>query len=354
MDGVGDILAKNLITYCGSVEAVFKLKKSSLTRIPGIGQKAAESIVRFNDYQRIEQEVKFIEKHRIKPLFYTDKEYPLRLKSITDAPILIYTLGNLDLNAAKTVGIVGTRRATEYGKLFTEELVAFLKPLNCLVVSGLAYGIDVFAHKSAIANQLPTVGVMAHGLDRIYPGAHQKTARQMLEHGGLVTEFPSTTNPDKENFPRRNRIVAGLSDVLVVVETPNKGGAMITADIANSYNKDIMALPGRVGDEFSVGCNTLIKQNKAAIITKPEDLTELMNWDLEPKKKRKLQTQLFDLDETDSKVVGFIRQMVKAGIDDISISMGMDSGEISLRLLDLEFRNIIRTLPGKYYELQSP
>ena len=351
IDGVGDVLAKNLITYCGGADQVFKQKKTKLLKIPGIGLKAAENIASFNDFKRVERELRFIEKHQIKPLFYLDEEYPNRLKQFADSPILLYYKGKADLNNPKIVGIVGTRKATEYGKQFINELCEALSPTGAIVLSGLAYGIDIHAHKQALTNNLPTIGVMAHGLDRLYPPKHISISKKMVEKGGLLTEFPSETNPDRENFPKRNRIVAGLCDVLVVVETAEKGGAMITADIADSYNKDIMALPGRIYDEMSKGCNKLIRQNKAAIINKPQDLFELMNWDEAIELPPVLQPQLFDLPDTDLYVVNYIRRKVRIGIDEMSIDLNMDPGILSLRLLDLEFRNIIRTLPGKYFEL---
>ncbi|MES2691207.1 MAG: DNA-processing protein DprA [Bacteroidota bacterium] len=239
--GIGDVLARNLVSYCGGIKEVFHQKKHKLLHIPGIGEKLAESIVHFKNFKPAEAEQKFIEKHGIKTMFYLDKNYPKRLTHFPDAPVLLYSLGNADLDTGKIVGIVGTRKASDYGRSFTDELIEEVKPTGALIISGLALGIDVTAHRSAVKQALPTVGVMAHGLDRIYPAQHKNIARQMLENGGLLTEFTSGTNPDRENFPKRNRIVAGLCDVLVVVETGIKGGAMITAEIANSYGKDIMA-----------------------------------------------------------------------------------------------------------------
>lgn len=321
-------------------------------RIPGIGQTLASQIATFKDFNRAEQELEFVLKNRIETLFFLDNNFPKRLSMIEDGPILLYKKGPVDLNKPKCVGIVGTRRATEYGKLITHELVEALKPTGCLILSGLALGIDGYAHKAALDMGLPTVGVLAHGLDRIYPYQHRAISGQMLEQGGLITEFPSGTKPDKVNFPQRNRIVAGLCDVLVVIETALKGGAMITAEIANSYNKDIMALPGRTTDEVSSGCNHLIKTNKAAILTSPHDLYELMNWDLVPgKKKKNIQPELFSLNAEESDIVQYIRQRNKAGIDDLTLNLSIESGKLTMLLLDLEFRNIIRTLPGKYFEL---
>jgi DNA processing protein len=348
--GVGDVIAKNLISYCGSPEQVFLQKKSKLLRIPGIGEKLANSILSFNNFSKAETEIEFIEKHQIQPLFYLDKAYPYRLKNYLESPVMLYYLGNADLNASKIVGIVGTRKASDYGKAFVDELCAGLADTGCIILSGLAYGIDIQAHRAAIKNKLPTVGVMAHGLDRIYPGQHKATAKKMLEYGGLLTEFTSGSNPDRENFPKRNRIVAGLCDVLVVAETATSGGAMITAEIANYYNKEVMALTGRVNEIYSQGCNLLIKKNKAAIITGVNDLIELMNWDLPISKPQQQQLHL-GLNEEEQKIINYIRQKQKTGIDDISFELEMDPGMLSFILLDMEFRGILRQLPGKFFEL---
>lgn len=349
--GIGDVLARNLVSYCGGVEEVFKQKKTRLLQIPGIGERLAEAIVQFKNFKLAEAELNFIEKHNIKCSFYLDKDYPQRLKHFPDAPVMLFSLGNANLDAEKIVAIVGTRKASEYGKAFTEELVELLKPTDALILSGLALGIDVAAHRSAVKHGLSTVGVMAHGLDRIYPHQHKTIAKQMLEHGGLLTEFTSGTIPDRENFPKRNRIVAGLCDVLVVVETGVKGGAMITAEIANSYNKDIMALPGRVSDDNSFGCNALIKLNKANIITMADDLLTLMGWENQQPKVVKQQQIPLNLGETETQILQFIRNKTKAGIDDIAFALQIDSGNLSLTLLDLEFNGMIRQLPGKFFEL---
>jgi len=348
---VGDVIAKNLISYCGGVEQVFHQKKHKLLRIPGIGEKVAEAIIHFNDFEKAENEIKFIEKHKINALFYLDENYPTRLKHYPDSPSMLYYLGNADLNNQKIIGIVGTRKATDYGKLFVEKLITDLRETGCMILSGLAYGIDFLSHKEALRNHLPTVGVLAHGLDRIYPAAHKNTAKKMTENGGLLTEFCSNTNPDRENFPKRNRIVAGLCDVLIVVETAEKGGAMITAEIANSYNKDVMALPGKVNDEFSMGCNKLIKLNKASLITNVNDLFYLMGWEQGKLSKPKQQQLPIDLTDNDYKILNFIGQKTRTGIDDIAFSLNMESSNLSLNLLDLEFKGLIKQLPGKYFEL---
>ncbi len=350
--GIGDVLTRNLVSYCGGVENVFNQKKHKLLKIPGIGEKLADSIITSVNLKKAEDEIRFIEKHHIQPMFYLDDLYPSRLKNFNDAPTLLYSIGNANLNQQKIVAIVGTRKATEYGKSFINKLIEDLKSCGCLILSGLAFGIDIHAHREAIKNDLPTVAVLAHGFDRIYPATHKQTAKKMLENGGLLTEFPSNTNPDRENFPKRNRIVAGLCDVLIVVETAEKGGALITAEIANSYNKDVMALPGRISDEYSSGCNKLIKLNKAAIITCVDDLYYLMGWNLENRsKKAKQQVLPIDLTNDELNIIQFIQLKSKVGIDELAFALQVDSGNLSLTLLDLEFKGLIRSLPGKYFEL---
>jgi DNA processing protein len=349
--GVGDVLAKNLISYCGGVEEVFKTKKSHLLRIPGIGDKIASAVFKFDDFTRAEKEIAFIQKHKVQPLFYLDKNYPTRLKQYDNAPAMLYYMGNGDLNTQKIIGIVGTRKASEYGKACVENLTQNLAGTGCLILSGLAYGIDIHAHRDALKYNIPTVAVLAHGLDRIYPSQHTNTAKKMLDNGGLLTEFMSTSNPDRENFPKRNRIVAGLCDVLIVVETADKGGAMITAELANEYNKDVAAFPGRVSDEYSAGCNNLIKKNKASLITNAEDLNYLMGWNTGKPKPVTQQILPLDLSPAELEIYNHIKTKGKIGIDEIAFTLQVDSSNISLRLLEMEFKGLIRQLPGKVYEL---
>jgi DNA processing protein len=347
--GIGSVLAKNIISYCGGVEAVFLEKKGKLLKIPGIGEKAAESISNFEEMQRAEEEVEFIKEHKIRPLFYTDEDYPQRLKNCNDSPVMLYYQGNCDLNQHKVIGIVGTRSCTGYGRMMTEELVAGLMPLGCLIVSGLAYGIDICAHKNALKQQLPTVGVMGHGLDRVYPGQHKSTAARMVENGGLLTEFISQTIPDRENFPKRNRIVAGMCDALVVVETASAGGAMITAGLAGSYNRDVFAYPGRSFDAFSAGCNYLIKTNRAGLIENSADLIQSMGW-VEHKGTRNLQPALLpELTTTEQELIDVIGSREKISIDELCSGLNYTHGEVALLLLDMEFKGCIRSLPGKFY-----
>ncbi len=352
IEGVGDVLARQLVSYCGSVEAIFREKKRLLEKIPEIGPKTAASIATFNNFQRAEKELDFIRKHQIQSFFYLDNDYPVRLKNCYDAPIMLYYKGTASLNHNRMVAIVGTRNASEYGKSFTMQLVEELGAMKAIVVSGLAYGIDIAAHKACIQKNVATIGVMAHGLDRIYPQAHSQAARKMVTHGGLITEHISGADPDRENFPKRNRIIAGLCDAVVVVEAAKKGGALITADIANSYNRDVFALPGRIHDTFSEGCNMLIKSNRAALIQSAADIKYIMGWEDENKVKPSPQKQLFvDLNDDEKKLVSFIIAHEKAAIDSIVIHSGMQPSKVASLLLNLEFSGVLKCLPGKIYQI---
>ncbi|RZL44317.1 MAG: DNA-processing protein DprA, partial [Pedobacter sp.] len=223
---IGPVNAKNLLAYCGSAEAVFSASKKQLLQIPGIGEKTVEAILNTDALKRAEEELKFVEKHNIEVLFFSDDNYPKRLKNCFDSPILLYFKGEADLNHKRIISIVGTRNATEYGRNLCKQLCMVLAPYNVLIVSGLAYGIDVTAHKECIANNITTVGVLGHGLDRLYPQVHKTVSQKMVLNGGLLSEFPTLTNPDRQNFPQRNRIIAGIADATIVVEASIKGGAL--------------------------------------------------------------------------------------------------------------------------------
>jgi len=319
-------------------------------KIPGIGQSTVNSIISQKVLERAEQEMEFIEKFGIKPLYFLDKDYPSRLKHCIDSPILLYFLGNADLNAEHIVSVVGTRRASEYGKEYCDKIIEGLSDINVLVVSGLAYGIDTQAHKAALQNNLQTVGVLGHGLDRIYPYANKSLAEKMMDNGGLLTDFISKTNPDRENFPKRNRIVAGLCDALIVVETAMKGGALITANIANSYNRDVFAVPGKLGDKFSEGCNFLIKTNKAALIQSADDIKYIMQWDLVDRKAPKQRKLLIEFSPEEEKVVNVIKNSKEVSIDYIVSQSGLSNSKVASALLNLEFEGVVKSLPGKMYK----
>lgn len=349
---IGDILAKRLVAYCGSVQAVFEEKKSSLEKIPGIGSMHSNAVVNHTIFELAEEEIKFIEKNNIQPLFYLDSDYPKRLTYCEDSPVMLYYKGNVNLNSEKIISIVGTREATEYGKKMCEKLIADLAIHNVLIVSGLAYGIDICAHKAALDNGLPTVCTLAHGLDRIYPAIHKLTAQKMLENGGWLTDFTSKTAPDRENFPRRNRIVAGISDATIVIESKKSGGSLITADIANSYNRDVFAFPGRVDDVCSEGCNTLIKQNKAALIQSAADLIYILGWEQTKNVKAPQQKKLFlELSADEEVLVNVLKEKDSVTIDDLCFASKLPMSKVSGLLLTLEFSGIVKSLPGKAYRL---
>ncbi len=351
---IGPVQAKILLQHCNA-EEIFHAKKTYLEKIEGIGPIRAAAIVGFKDFIKAEEEIKFIEKYKIKSLFLTDKDYPKRLLNCYDSPTLLFYKGEADLNAAKIVAIIGTRSNTDYAKQITEKLVKDLAAHNVTVVSGLAFGADAIAHKAAVKNNLPTVGILAHGLDQIYPAEHAGLAKDMIKHkGGLLTEFKSKSNPDKHNFPTRNRIVAGMCDATVVIETGLKGGSMITAELANSYNKDVFAFPGKVTDTKSAGCNYLIKSNKAMLLTDAAELLQVMNWEDSPKgrKERKSQRELFiELTADEKIVVSILREKEAVHIDEINGKSGLSSSAVAAAILNMELQGVISSKPGKMYSL---
>ncbi len=354
---VGHVTAKKLVSYVGSFEGVFKEKKGNLQKIPGIGTKLADLITRADVLPKAEKEIEFIKQNKINVVFYLNKGYPERLKNCDDAPILIYTLGQVDLNARKVISIVGTRKATVEGIAFCEKLVKDLKDRehNPIIVSGLAYGIDAAAHNAALNNDLLTIAVLGHGLDIIYPASHKKMAKSILKQGMLITDFPSKSIRDKNNFIKRNRIIAGLADATVVIESGEKGGALITADLANSYNRDVFAVPGRVTDNYSIGCNNLIKTNKAAMLTSVEDLEYLMGWEPGENKNKVVQKNLFpDLSDEEKTIVKILEKYPGIPIDKICLKCNMPTSKVSPVLLNLEFMGVLKSLPGKTYKLISP
>ncbi len=349
---IGDVHAKALVNMYGDAHAVFKAKKKDLENLEGIGTVRASSIKAFDNFMSSEAEIGFIEKYKITPLFITDKNYPQRLLNCYDSPALLYYRGNADLNHGKIVSIVGTRNNSDYGKLVCEKIIEELCDQNILITSGLAFGIDTIAHKAALKNNLSTVGVLAHGLDRIYPTQNKSLAKQMTEQGGLLTEFISNTNPDKQNFPKRNRVVAGMCDAVLVVETGKKGGSLITAELGNNYNKDVFAIPGRIGDVKSEGCNYLIKNNKAALINGADDLLEMMNWKPAGKTSVKKQRELFiELTEDERMLVNILQQQEQVHIDELYLKSGLSSSAVAAALLMLEMQAIIQSMPGKLYKL---
>jgi len=351
---IGWVQAKILAQHFGEAEKIFKAKLSMLEKIEGIGIIRANSIKRFSDFSNAEQEIKFIEKFRIKPLFIADKEYPQRLLHCYDPPTVLFYKGSADLNAAKIIAIIGTRTHTDYSKKITDQLVEDLSAQNVLIVSGMAFGVDAIAHKAALKNNLATVGVLGHGLDQIYPADHSGLAKDMLKNGGgLLTEYRSKTNPDKHNFPTRNRIVAGMSDATIVIESGIKGGSMVTAELANGYNKDVFAFPGKVTDSKSAGCNYLIKSNKAMLLTDAQQLIEIMGWEEKSQTlKVKSQKEIFiELSKEEKIIIDILAEKETVHIDEINLRSGLSSSAIAAAILNLELQNVVNRLPGKIYKL---
>ncbi|MFC2176224.1 DNA-processing protein DprA [Bacteroidota bacterium] len=350
--GVGDVVAKKLVAYCGSVQAIFSQNKSMLQKIPGIGKVLAESVYSGAALDAAEKEIANTQKLGIRVLNYLEPDYPHRLKNCVDAPIILYTKGNGDLNPQRSVCIVGTRNATVHGKALTEKIVEELTDANVTVISGLAYGIDIAAHKAALKFGLPTIAGLAHGLDRVYPSIHQNIANEMLETGALVSDFTLGTKPDRANFPKRNRVVAGMSDATVVIEAARKGGALITAEIANSYNRDVFSVPGRPTDPASEGCNQLIMHNKAALVTSGKELLHAMGWNalgntIEAKSQRQLPLNLTPDQEN---VVMHLKEK-EARIDQLALKCQFAVSKTATVLLELEFEGLVASLPGKVYKL---
>ncbi len=348
---IGSVQARILIDHFGDAESIFKAKLKTLGSIENIGEVKANNIKEFNDFTEAEKEIEFIEKYKIQPLFIKDNNYPQRLLRCYDAPTLLYYRGNADLNAAKIISIIGTRNNTDYGKQVTEKLVADLQDQNVVILSGLAFGIDGIAHKAALQNNISTVGVLAHGLDTIYPSQHKSLAKDMLQNGGLLTEFRQKTKPDKHNFPRRNRIVAGMADATIVVETAVKGGSMITAELAHNYNRDVFAFPGKTTDSKSAGCNYLIKHDKASLLTDAQQLMEAMKWQTK-KAKPKAQKELFiELSADEKIIINILREKDMVHIDELFLRSGLSSSSVAGAMLNLELQNVIGSLPGKMYKL---
>ncbi|PWD99956.1 DNA-processing protein DprA [Marinilabilia rubra] len=356
--GIGPKLARNLVAYLGSESALFEEKMPTLAKVPGIGS-ALEQLLRSTDRTKIllraEQELRFIEKHKIQPLFFSDPSYPARLSYCEDAPLMVYNHGQSFYDAPRTIGIVGTRTPTDEGTDLCEKLVADLgtRHPDTVIISGLAYGVDICAHRAALRSNLPTIGIMAHGLDRIYPSLHRDTAKEMLTKGALMTEFLSGTNPDKHNFVQRNRIIAGLSDALVVVQSARKGGALITAELARDYNRDVLAFPGRPGDKYSAGCNKLIKNNIAALIESVEDLEYALGWDAKNKAPATVQGNLFATIENEDQqsIMESLIEEKEMNLNLLSLKCGIPVSKLSATLLDLEFKGLVKSKPGGIYRV---
>ena len=350
IDGIGPVTGKLLLDHFDSAYSVFQASKSEVELIPGL-KKGTYHIIHSDKkiFAQAEEELNKSLKHGIEVLFYQDDAYPIRLKHCPDAPLVLYQRGNNDFNQKKTIGIVGTRNPSFYGKGMVDKLVKDLKAFNLIIVSGLAHGIDAHAHRAAINNGIPTYGIMGGGFEKIYPAANRALAKDMLKEGGLMTEFGYHSLPDREHFPMRNRIIAALSDALIVVESGKVGGSMITADLANQYNKDVFAFPGKVDDKMSVGCNKLIKQNQAHLIESSDDLAYIMGW-IKPEVMQ-MSLPLVSLKPNEQSVVNLLTSNKRIHLDKIHHELNLPISSLSPLLLSLEFRGIIRSLPGKCYTI---
>lgn len=347
---VGDIVAKKLINHIGNAQDVFKAKPSQLSAIDGVGTILIQNLKNQAVFKKAEKELKFITENKIGTALFQDENYPEKLKHCIDSPVLLFTSGNIELKDRKIISIVGTRQITPHGTEFCKKLIAELALLDPIIVSGFAYGVDIVAHQAAVENNLQTIGILAHGLNQIYPNAHKKYVAKIEGNGGFMTEFWSASNPDKENFVRRNRIVAGMSEATIVIESADKGGSLITANMANDYNRDVFAVPGRITDKYSQGCNNLIKTQKANLLTSAADLIYMLNWDIEEKPKA-IQKQLFvSLDTDEQKVYDFLQKNGKEMLDIIALRCDFPIFRISGILLNMELKGVIRPLPGKLFE----
>ena len=350
VEGVGDIMAKKLLTHFSTAEKVLNAKSSELASIDGVGTALLKNFKDSSVFEKARRELDFIEKNNIQVCTFLDNNYPERLKHCIDGPVVLFSAGNIDLKNQKIISIVGTRQITSYGTEFCRKLIEDLAPLNPVIVSGFAYGVDIVAHQLAMDYNLQTIGILAHGLNQIYPKTHKKYMAKMEQNGGFMTEFWSSSNPDKENFVRRNRIVAGMTEATIVIESADKGGSLITANMASDYNRDVFAVPGRITDKYSQGCNNLIKIQKANVLTSAADLVYILNWDIE-KKTKPIQKQLFvSLDADEQKVYDYLLKTGKELMDIIALHCDFPIYRISGLLLNMELKGVIRPLPGKMFE----
>lgn len=348
---LGDISAKKLLRKMGSAEAVFKEKKSNLAKIDGIGLFTLNGFNSKIQLEEADEEIQFIEDNKIEYSYFLDKDYPENLKHCTDGPVLIFKKGNIDLKNKKIISIVGARQMTSYGQSICEDLISTLAPLNPIIVSGLAFGVDVCAHKTAIKENIQNIACLGHGLNQIYPKEHKKYLSKIQENGGLITEFWSSDQFVPANFLKRNRIIAGLSEATIVIESAEKGGSLVTADIANSYNREVFAVPGRATDSQSRGCNNLIKQQKAQLLTSAADIIYMLGWELKENQKPK-QTQLFvELDEDEKAVFRFLKEKEKELLDIIALECNLPAYKAASVLMNMEIKGVVRPLPGKLFQL---
>lgn len=349
---IGAILAKKLINTVGDVELLFKERPQTLQKIQGIGSQMMGHLRDESQLRLVDKEVQYLLDNNIDYSYFLDKDYPQNLKQCIDGPLLLFKDGTIDFSNGKILSIVGTRNMTHYGKDVCEQLVTDLAIYNPVIISGFAYGVDICAHKAAIKNKLQTIAVLAHGLEQIYPKTHKKYMHQVYERGGFITEFWHQENPMREHFLQRNRIVAGLSDATIVIESAEKGGSLVTADIANSYNREVFAVPGKVTDIYSKGCNNLIKRHKACAITSASDVVELLGWDLEKTSKSIIQKQLFvELSPKEQKIYDLLKLGEAQLLDVIALKSNIPIHQLASMLLGLELKGVVKPLPGKMFTL---
>ena len=351
LKGIGPVKAKSLISKLDNIESLFKEKIDVLERKTDFNKKALYQMEREEALLIAKKQIGFIKKHKIQCHFYTNSSYPRRLKECSDAPLLLFSKGELEFNSSKVVSIVGTRNATEYGRKICEDLIKDFIGKDILVVSGMAYGIDIYVHNLCVKYNIPTIGVLGHGLDRLYPNQHLETANKMMKNGGLLTEYLPGTNPDRENFPMRNRIVAGMSDATIVIESKEKGGSLITAELANQYNKDVFAYPGNVGQEFSKGCNQLILNQKAHLLLNGNAFLKWMEWEEKKTPQKEIQRSIFIELTSEEKLVVETVSKGALHIDVISSKSKIPISKINILLFNLEMNGVISSLPGKMYKL---
>ena len=349
---IGDITAKKLIHHCGSAAAVFQASPRALCAIDGIGTATIKGLRDTKHIKAAENELEYVHANAITSLYFTDKGYPEKLKHCIDSPLLLFQVGNINLKEKRIISVIGTRKITRHGIAFCEALIEQLAPYDPVIVSGFAYGTDITAQKAALSQQLQTVGCLAHGLNQIYPKAHKKYMSEIEQHGGFLTEFWTSDPFERTNFLKRNRIIAGMSEATIVIESAEKGGSLVTADIANSYGKDVFAVPGRVTDRQSMGCNTLIKTHQAHVLSQPLDIPYILNWELEPKKQLAVQQELFvTLAPQEQCIYNFLKTNGKQGLDDIALNCKIPTFTVVGLLLQLELKGLVRPLPGKLFEL---
>jgi DNA processing protein len=348
---VGAILAKKLIVNVGDVSQIFKEKAASLSKINGIGNHVLKHLFDAKNIKSAAQELKYMQENAVAYSYFLEDKYPSNLQHCIDSPILLFKDGNIDFSNKKIISIVGTRNMSSYGRDFCNTLVDDLAQYNPIIVSGFAYGVDICAHKAAIKNNLQTIAVLAHGLEEMYPKVHKKYRNQVSENGGFLTEFWHNETPLRENFLKRNRIVAGISSATIIIESAAKGGALVTADIANSYDKDVFAVPGRTTDLYSKGCNNLIKNNNAFLLNSAEEIVKMLNWDLKEQPKA-IQQQLFlELNENEQKIYDLLHEKGKQVADVISVECNIPIYQLAAILLQMELKGISKPLPGKMFEL---